>query len=403
MNQKKSITRRDFVKSALAGLGGYMVLSNEKLNQASTELSKNAKIVTRTLGKTGIKLPVVNMGVMNSDNPALVKAALDAGIKLLDTAGNYQRGNNEKMVGSVIKNYPRDSYVIATKVLDRSRDRSTGTFTREATTVSFIQKFEESLFRLGLEYIDILYIHDVVTRSMVLHEPFMKALDQLKKDGKIRFAGVTTHWGEPEVIRAATESKFYDVVLTSYNFRQGHINAVKEAVAEAAQAGIGIIGMKTLAGGYLDERKTKPVDPKAAIRFVLNDEHVTTVIPGFTTFDQMTLDLSVMEDLKFTEKDRKALELGYNSSGGVYCQSCGTCIKQCPKHLPIPEIMRAHMYAYSYRNFWEAKDLFSSLQVDPSMCQDCSECMVKCVQGFDVKKKFSEIATLQALPDNFLV
>ena len=403
MHQKKSITRRDFVKSALAGLGGYMILSDEKPNPSTTELPKKAKIVTRTLGKTGIKLPVVNMGVMNSDNPALVKAALDAGIKLLDTAGNYQRGNNEKLVGSVIKNYPRDSYVIATKVLDRSRDRSTGTFTREATTAGFIQKFEESLSRLGLEYVDILYVHDVVTRNMVLYEPFIKALDQLKKEGKIRFAGVTTHWGEPEVIKAATESKFYDVVLTSYNFKQGHINAVKEAVAEAAKAGIGIIGMKTFAGGFIDEHKTKPVDPKAAIRFVLNDEHVTTVIPGFTTFDQMTLDLSVMEDLEFTENDRKALELGYNSSGGVYCQSCGVCIKQCPKHLPIPEIMRAHMYAYAYKNLWEAKDLFSSLQVNSAMCQDCSECMVKCVQGFDVKKKFSEIATLQALPDHFLV
>jgi len=403
MHQKKSITRRDFVKSALAGLGGYMILSDEKPNPSATELPKKAKIVTRTLGKTGIKLPVVNMGVMNSDNPALVKAALDAGIKLLDTAGNYQRGNNEKLIGSVIKNYPRDSYIIATKVLDRSRDRSTGTFTREATTAGFIQKFEESLSRLGLEYVDILYVHDVVTRSMVLYEPFMKALDQLKKEGKIHFAGVTTHWGEPEVIKAATESKFYDVVLTSYNFKQGHINAVREAVAEAAKSGIGIIGMKTLAGGYLDERKTRPVDPQAAIKFVLNDEHVTTVIPGFTTFDQMTLDLSVMEDLEFTEKDRKALELGYNSPGGVFCQSCGVCIKQCPKHLPIPEIMRAHMYAYAYKNFWEAKDLFAALQVDSAMCQDCSECMVKCVQGFDVKKKFSEIATLQALPDQFLI
>ncbi|MBU0711160.1 aldo/keto reductase [bacterium] len=403
MNKQNSLTRRNFLKTAAAGLGGYVMLSPDQSNKTKPISEKQRKIVYRTLGKTGIKVPVISMGVMNADNPNLVKAALDNGIVLLDTAWYYQRGRNEKMIGSVIKDYPRDSYVIATKIHDNARDRETGTFTKDATEKGFLEKFDESLERLGIDYVDILYLHSSYTKEMTLYKPFLKAMEKLKKEGRTRFVGVSTHWNEPEVIQAVTDSKFYDVVLTSYNFKQDHIDQMQEAIAKAAAAGLGIVGMKTFAGGFLDEEKTKPVDHNAAIRFALKNENITTIIPGFTTFDQMEIDIAAMENLTYTEKDSEVLELGFNSRGGVYCQGCQTCADQCPKHLPIPDLMRAHMYAYAYKNYWEAKELVSSLNVDSIQCDDCTRCSVKCVKGFDIKHKCMEIVSLNSVPQRFFV
>ncbi|HDP68395.1 MAG TPA: oxidoreductase [Candidatus Marinimicrobia bacterium] len=398
-----SINRREFLKSAAVGLSGYVMLSPEKTVEVVTPPKNTVKPVYRTLGKTGLKLPVISMGVMNSDNPNLVKAALDAGIVHLDTAHGYQQGRNEKMIGSVVKDYPRDSYVISTKIHDSARDREKGIFTDRATEKGFLQKFDESLDRLGLDYVDILYLHSAYTRAMTLYQPFLKAMEFLKKEGRVRFAGVSTHWNEPEVIQAAIDSQFYDVVLTSYNFKQDHLAQMNNALAKAAAAGLGIIGMKTLGGGYLDEAKTKPVDPQAAIRFALKNPNLHTIIPGFTTFDQMNTDIAVMADLEFTEKDSELLEIGYNSKGGVYCQGCRICLDQCPQKLPIPDLMRAYMYASAYKNYWAAKDLLASLESDINWCRDCTVCNVKCAKGFDIKRKIEEVYSLRSVPDQFLV
>jgi hypothetical protein len=114
----KCIDRRDFLKSGVGGLGSFFFLSaNEKKPPETVEEKKGAgkKFLFRTLGKTGFKLPAINMGVMNSDNPNLVRAALNGGMILLDTAQTYQRGTNEKMIGELLQGRPRDSYVIATK------------------------------------------------------------------------------------------------------------------------------------------------------------------------------------------------------------------------------------------------------------------------------------------------
>ena len=99
---KKLIGRRDFMKSTLAGFGGLFFLPQIDAKQELRVVEakgKEKKFVYRTLGKTGIKLPVINMGVMNTDNPNLVRVALDSGMVMLDTAQTYQRGQNEGMIG----------------------------------------------------------------------------------------------------------------------------------------------------------------------------------------------------------------------------------------------------------------------------------------------------------------
>ena len=401
----KSIDRRNFIKSTFTGIAGFFFHTSTGKNQIipSKDLkTSKTKIIYRTLGKTGIKLPVISMGVMNSDNPNLVRAALDSGIVHLDTAHGYQRGRNEEMIGKVIQGRPRDSYVIATKVEGRPFDRKTGFFTEETTGETFLEKFDISLKRLGLDYVDILYLHNIYRREAALFEPLLKALEKAKKEGKTRFIGVSTHRHEPEVIQAVIDSNIYDVVLTSYNFKQDHYLEVRRAIANASQAGIGIIAMKTIAGGYFDREKTKPVNTKAALKWVLQDPNVHTAIPGFTTFDQMELDLSVMEDLTLTDSEKQDLRLGALKNG-LYCQGCEKCLYQCKRHLPIPDIMRAYMYAHGYKNPSVAQELLFSLNLPENICGDCEQCSVSCTKGFNVSKRIKDIARLMDIPSDFIV
>ena len=94
---KKEMGRREFLKSTAAGLGGFVYLSsNEKSPGGKGPEKKENKITYRTLGKTGMRLPVITMGVMNTSNPALVRAALDGGMYYLDTAQTYQSAHSEQ-------------------------------------------------------------------------------------------------------------------------------------------------------------------------------------------------------------------------------------------------------------------------------------------------------------------
>jgi len=402
---RSSLDRRQFLKKGLLGAAGAGALAavpaalKAEPRAAAGPAKAAADTIIRPLGKTGIKLPVVSMGVMNSNNENLIQAALDGGIIHLDTAHGYQRGTNEGVIGKVLKGRPRDSYVIATKVPGEPRDRQTGEFSAETKAEPFLEKVDLSLQRLGLDHVDILYLHNVTKRSSVLFEPLMGALQKVKKEGKARFIGVTSHGNEHEVVRAAIEAKIYDVLLVGYNFRKTNLAELDPAIADAVKAGIGIIAMKTQAGAYWDREKTQPINMKAALKWALSNPNITTAIPGMTAFDQLTLNLQAMTDITLTAEEKADLKLGGEEHGpGLYCQGCQTCLAQCPKSLPVPDLMRGYMYAYGYRNLGAAYDLVASLGVGQNPCGDCVGCSVKCAMGFDVKARATDIARIQAAP-----
>jgi predicted aldo/keto reductase-like oxidoreductase len=405
------LKRRTFLKRGLTGLAAVGAIpgavkaaalaSADSAKPGAGETQAQTKPIVRTLGKTGLKIPVVSMGVMNADNPAVVQAALDSGIFMLDTANGYQRGKNEEMIGQVIKGRPRDSYMIATKVQGPGgRDRSMQGMTGEALQKAYLDKFDISLQRLGLDHVEILYLHNNSTKEDVQNPAIIEALQKAKKSGKARFIGITTHSNEPAVIRATIEAKVYDVILTAYNFRQDYRDDLRKAVAEATAAGIGVVAMKTQAGTYWDKERQQPINMRAALKWVLNDPNVTTAIPGFTTFDQLKEDLTVMADLKLTPQDLKDLKLG-EQVAGLYCQQCGQCVSGCPKSLPIPDLMRSYMYAYGYRNLQAAHELVGSLAVAENPCGSCASCSAVCAKGFDIADRVKDISRLRAVPGDF--
>ena len=389
--------RRDFLKTTATGLGGFTYLS---ANLTRPPDAPDKFEGTRVLGRTGIRLPVVSMGVMNTDNPQLVRAALDARYVFLDTAQGYQRGTNEAMLGEILKDRPRDSFVIATKA-SLPKDQSTGGYGPGATEEAYTKKIDTSLKSLRVDYVDIYYHHGTWTRDATLHEPILSALQKAKKAGKIRWIGVSTHRNEPEVIDAATDSKIYDVVLPAYNFRQQHAVEIQKAIARAAGAGLGVVGMKSMGGNRGGAYASTQIDARACIKWVLQDPNVHTVICGFTTFDQMTLDMTILKDITLSAAEREQLRQA-SAAAGLYCQGCGGCVGQCAQGLPIPELMRAHMYLYGYRNLVAAQDLVLSLALPREVCGDCGACPVACANRWNLRDRVRDVVRLRDVPASFV-
>jgi len=419
-NQTQILGRRDFMKLGGAGIAATAISAGCATSSATAPAASavaptgDGQVAAEppkaqaseprmhTLGRTGIKVPRVSMGVMNADNPNLVRAALDGGIRLLDTAHGYQEGRNEEMLGTVLPGRKRDSFVLCTKVFVSTLDRKTGLFSASTRPEEIEEKLTISLKRLGLDYVDVLYLHAQSAKQGVEHEGLLRALEKVKAKGMTRFIGVSTHKNEPEVIRAAIAAKIYDVVLTSYNFRQDHHIEVQKAIGEAAAAGLGIVAMKTQAGLFFDEEKKHPIDMKAALRWAIRDPNVHTAIPGFTTFDQLQDDLAVLRDPQLSPADSKALEAPAKLAG-FFCQGCDDCLAPCRDELPIPELMRSYMYGHAYRNREAARSLLSSLDLPSSPCGDCDTCSVVCVKGFDVQRRIRNIVRLLDVPKEFVV
>jgi hypothetical protein len=391
------------MKSTLASVAGFPLLASSELKQEEKieeKGGKKRKFIYRTLGKTGIKLPVISMGGMYAIDPALFRAALDSGINHIETAHMHMAGKNEEMIGEVIKGRPRDSYFISTKI-PFPHNKFTGALAPEAKEETFLKMLDISLKRLGSDYVDFLCLHGGMSRKMVLHETALNAMEKAKKDGKIRFAGVSTHRNEPEVIQACTDSKFYNFVMPAYNFKQKHYVEVRESIARAAQAGLAIVAMKVMGGTGVISDILRPVNASAALKWVLQDPNVHTIVCGFTTFDQMNIDLAVMEDLSIKDSEKEYLQKEA-SIPGFYCQGCGQCVKQCSAKLPIPDLMRAFMYTYGYRNPAFAQELVVSLGLPRRVCEDCGPCPVKCSIGFDVPRKIRDVARLRDVPSEFI-
>lgn len=404
MKNPKDQNRRTFIKRSIATAAGVAVIQSAFGNsdKGTAKMSEN-KVVYRILGKTGIKIPIVSMGAGDTDNKKLLGASLDSGIKLLATSEYYGNGQNEKVISEVVKGRERDSYMIMTSANPQGVNYKEGLFTEASTKESFLRKFEGCLERLNLEYIDIFILPFAAKRESVFYKPLLSAMEEIKASGKAKYVGIATHSWESEAIRAAVETQLYDVVMTAYNFKHQYNQEIKEAIAEAAGAGMGIIAMKTMAGAFWDKEKNQPINTKAALKWVLNDENVHTTVPGVTSFDQLKQNIEIMADFQLTEADKSDLKLAQHTHPhGIYCQQCGQCISSCVESLDIPTAMRSYMYAYGYKNLAHAKQAIEWANVSSKACSGCTICSVKCPMGFDVKEKLADINRLSDVPGDLL-
>jgi predicted aldo/keto reductase-like oxidoreductase len=392
--------RRQFLKNSIIGISGAALLPYN-LNSGTGKI-RPPELPVRTLGKTGIKTPLISFGTSGALDTGFIRSAYEAGVKMFFSATYYGEGNNEKIVGEGLKGLPRDSFVVGTAVPSDGMDNRTGTFTKAFDSNAYIKKAEESLKRFGIEYVDFFLFPFAGKKETVLDQSVLKALDQLKKQGKTRFVGIASHSDTEEALKAVTGSEVYDVAMISYNYKIKNIDSLNSAIAIAAKAGIGIVAMKTTAGVY-GNKSGPQLNSDAILKWVLNNENISSIVSGMTSLEQLQKNLSMIRNLKMTEQELKDLKLaGIETDRGLYCQQCKQCIPQCPQNLDIPTIMRSYMYAYGYKNPEQAWFTLAGADLSGDPCENCETCKVNCLARFDVKNKIMDIARLRNVPKDFI-
>jgi len=342
----------------------------------------------KTLGKTGLKVTSVGFGCMITSDGSVVERAADIGITYFDTARGYQGGNNERMVGAALKRKRKD-IVLSTKTHAGTRDEA-------------LRDLDTSLKELGTDFVDIWYLHAKGSPSEVTSD-LIEAQQAAKKAGKIRFAGVSTHGGQRELLPWLAKNPNVDVILTAYNFTmEPFMNSVIE---EAQKAGKGIVAMKVMAGGLRRVQRTDPNYARlsrdgamlSALKWVLSNPHVQTTIPSMTDMDQLDENLKAMAET-FGDTDRKLLAMQMQRIGSSYCRMCGLCDGQCRQGLPVADVLRFLTYADGYGQFGLARERFQELKPAHASvkCGDCPGCTVQCPYGVNVTGRLSRAQELFA-------
>jgi uncharacterized protein len=400
------INRRDFISKAIAGAGAAAFLGGPVRPAAGRDAGTAAPaaadkpLLTRPLGKTGLVLPVVNMGVMNADNPDLVRRAYELGMRHFDTAAGYWRGKNEEMVGTVLRGLGgRSGSVIATKINIPPAQRES--LAAADLKAAFVKAFEGSLRRLKTDYVDILYIHDVSRVSDLRRPGFLEAMAELKDRKLIRFAGFSCHSNMSACLEDATASGDYEVLLIAYNYAMQDDLRLKKALDAAAAKGIGLVAMKTqcMQDWY---REDLPADQKAyyggsivqtaVLKWALRNEAFACAVPGFTTFAQLDEDVAVARDLTLTDKEKAFLADRNVRLTLARCVQCAGCVGSCPAGVDTPTLMRAHMYL-GYPNVFQAREALESLPSGRGLdaCASCRTCVAQCRGRVDIGRRVERL------------
>jgi predicted aldo/keto reductase-like oxidoreductase len=374
----RSSSRRRFLAAGLAVPAAASASRYEDQATPQTPLKPPAGPVFRykTLGKTGLKVTTVGFGCMITSDGSVVERGADLGITYFDTARGYQGGNNERMVGAALKRKRKD-VVLSTK-------------THAGTKDDALRDLDTSLKELSTDFVDIWYLHAKGAPAEVTPD-LIEAQQIAKKAGKIRFAGVSTHGGQQQLIPWLAKNPNVDVILTAYNFTMEPF--MQSVLDEAGKAGKGIVAMKVMAGGM---RRVRPNDPNynrlkregamlSALKWVLDNPNVHTTVPSMTDMDQLDENLKAMAS-PFGEADRKLLAMQLNRIGPLYCRMCGACDGQCRQGLPVADVLRFLTYADGYGQFGLGRERYRELDGAhaATRCAECPGCTVQCPYGVKV-------------------
>lgn len=291
----------------------------------------------RYLGETGMQVSMIGFGgsplsgmyhpISENDAIQCVKEALASGINYIDTAPWY--GSSEEILGKALKDIPREAYYIGTKV-GRYKPEITEMFDFSAEKV--LKGFEESLEKLGLQYVDILQIHDLEfaeSPELILNET-LPAVKKIKESGRAKFIGITGYpieelksIYERSTVRIDTILSYCHLTLTDTTLLD-HVDYMEEK-------GIGLINASPLAMGLLthggppvwhpiqDEHKKIVLDaakycqeqgvnlPKIAVEFTLSQNGIPMTLLGMANVSEVHRNLSALYE-KLSPKEKEVQE-----------------------------------------------------------------------------------------------
>jgi predicted aldo/keto reductase-like oxidoreductase len=418
---KKSFSRRTFIKNAsLGAVTGPLLLRGQKHTDepdAGELLVKKYKI----LGRTGFR--VSDIGIGSPPSEAVLKAALMAGMNYIDTAEQYGNGNNEAMIGRVIRDFDRKKIFISTKIYEEGAYKS---------RQDVVERVRKAVERLQSDYVDCVMLHGADNTRILKDEAFHGAMEQLKAEGRVKYVGVSCHgsaWYLPPeedleaVLLAAVDDGRFDVFLMAYNF----VNREKaEKVFRAcAEKNVGTSIMKSnpmitfrAIEGYVQrlEESNQRVDDtlrdwhsrlvddnrlarelfakygygdgdeemlEAAIRFAIGNPDAHTVCLPFKSISDVE-NWGANSGRPLREDQAGLLEYYRQHFGHLNCRTgCRECAAACPHGVQVSTIMR---YNYYFRNKGQEKyamEKYAALDgTRADVCRDCpGYCQDACPYG----------------------
>jgi len=341
----------------------------------------------RRFGRTEFQVSDIVLGtgrIQGEKGEEIARLALERGVNYFDTAPDYSGSGSEQAMGRALKTVPRDQVFVATKFCTPIGHVPTG-----APVAHYVKAVEDSLGRLGTDYVDLIHVHSCDEIDRLMDPNVHEAFDLLKQQGKVRFLGFSSHTPNlVQVADAAIESGRFDVMMLAYH------HGIWPKLSEIIQRGrrerdMGIVAMKTLKGarhhGLAGFREEADSYAQAAFKWVLSNPDVSCLVVSF--FELQHVDEYLHASGKtLSARDVAILEKYDRAIRGTYCTPhCGACLATCPEGLPIADVLRYRMYFEDYGWEKEGVRLYSKLAKDASVCAGCSApCLGACPVEIDI-------------------
>jgi aryl-alcohol dehydrogenase-like predicted oxidoreductase len=288
--KKNDFTRREFIKTTGAATAG-IVLTPIVANSSSAYDSKG--LPTTILGKTGVRIPIMVMGLgsrfMGADEDKgleILETALNSGLYYWDTAADYKNDTqfSEERIGKILKNV-RNQVFLSTKVGQRNGEDAKRTV-------------ETSLKRLQTDYIDLYQIHSITNEEEVRKfgdkDGVLPVLKKYREEGVIRHIGFTGHTSA-SAMKLAAEIYDFDTMLIALNHQQKGKEPFEEnPVPFAAGKGMGVLAMKVIR----PRETVKGLSPDDLIKYALSLKGVTAAVVGTDSLEVLKKNIETIQSFK---------------------------------------------------------------------------------------------------------
>ncbi len=398
----KGLSRRNFIRTL--GLGGMAATGLEAATVLATGEKSDEKapsVPKRKLGKTGVDVSILCLGGMfdTVNNQLLLRQAHNWGVTYWDTAEGYGNGMSEEGFGRFFSRNPeaRKNIFLATKTRPGAPEKMTGSL-------------ETSLKKLQTDHVDLFFCHAVTATSELL-EPIREWSAQMKKAGKIKFFGFSTHTNMEDCLLGAAKLDWIDVIMFSYNFRLMLNPKMKEAVAACTEAGIGLVAMKTQGSGpakteseaelqvvgKLQERGF--TDKQAKLKVVWENPNIASICSQMPSLSILSANVAASRDLKtLARSDLELFDRFAAETCTGYCAGCGRiCQEAVDGAVPVNEVMRCLMYYRDYGERELAREIYAGLsrKVRQQMTGvDYGKAEMACPQRLAIAKLMTEASRL---------
>ena len=359
------------------------------------------------LGFGFLRLPRADKRDENSIDWPLLENMVDrfiaAGGRYFDTAYTYMDGKSEEAVGHVLsKRYPRDSFVLATKLPGYKAQ------SREDCEKFFAVQCE----RCCVDWFDVYMLHWLNRENYATAMKFDEFgfLCRLKEQGKAKKIGFSYHGDARLLDEILSTHPYVDIVQLQINYLDWDDPAIeaKKCYEIAVKHGKDVVVMEPVKGGTLADlpREAKRLLEKSipgsspafrALRFAAGLENVRVVLSGMNTMEQMEDNLQKMEPLTRRQKSRLAdVRKILNRRVAVPCTGCRYCVTHCPENIPIPDYFAIYnSYCRYPKDGWKMKPVYQKIALTKGMasqCIGCGQCAANCTQGIEIPGFMPKIA-----------